>query len=182
MISSGFCLLKFHNKERTFHSLANTCYHNISLVQLHWGKCDEKENVQLTVEHKACIEKALPWQITFVACWSKHTKLCKFLYVIHLRETACESSDFRLKSLCDDRRIWRGTVSNSMSKKVRYVVEATTFWLLRYTTITKPTFRIEYVNEYCQLINQPGKNFCDEILTCNDTCIYLTQNRVSTTY
>ena len=60
-----------------------------------------------------------------------------------------------------------------MPNKVRHVAEATTFWLLRYTIIAKPTFRIEYVNEYCQLIDQPGKHFCDEILTCIDVCIYV---------
>ena len=43
--------------------------------------------------------------------------------------------------------------------------EATTFWLLRYATKTKPAFRFEYTHEYCQLAKQPGKHFCDEILT-----------------
>ena len=62
------------------------------------------------------------------------------------------------------------------------LAEATIFLLLRYTTITKPAFRFEYVHVYCQLSDQPSKHFCDEILTCNDACIYLTQNRVSTTY
>ena len=60
--------------------------------------------------------------------------------------------------------------------------KATTFSLLRYTTNAKPAFRFEYVHAYCQLADQPGKHFCDKILTCNDACVYLTQNRVSTTY
>ena len=55
--------------------------------------------------------------------------------------------------------------------------EVTTFWL-RYTTIVKPAFRFEYVQVYCQLADQPGKHFCDEMLTCNDACIYMIQNRV----
>ena len=59
--------------------------------------------------------------------------------------------------------------------------EATTFWLLRYTTKTKPAFRFKYVHAYYQLTELPSKHFCDEILTCNDVCIYLIQNRVSTT-
>ena len=60
--------------------------------------------------------------------------------------------------------------------------KATTFSLLRYTTNAKPAFGFEYVHAHCQLADQPGKHFCDEILTCNDACVYLAQNRVSTTY
>ena len=32
--------------------------------------------------------------------------------------------------------------------------EATTFWLLRYTTSTELAFRFEYVHVYCQLADQ----------------------------
>ena len=41
-----------------------------------------------------------------------------------------------------------------------------------HATITKPTFRFEYVHVYCQLVDQPGKHFCDKILSCNDACMH----------
>ena len=74
------------------------------------------------------------------------------------------------------------TLLRILCNTTKQLAEATIFSLLRYTTIAKPAFRFEYVHAYCQLVDHPGKHFCDEILTCNDACIYLTQNRVSTTY
>ena len=62
------------------------------------------------------------------------------------------------------------------------LVKAMTFSWLRYTTNAKPAFRFQYVHAYCQLVDQPGKHFCDETLTCNDACVYLTQKRVSTIF
>ena len=47
----------------------------------------------------------------------------------------------------------------------RAVNEASTCWLLRYTTSAKPAFRFEYVHAYCQLAVKPGKHFCGKILT-----------------
>ena len=68
------------------------------------------------------------------------------------------------------------TVKN-LRNTTEQLAKATTFLLLRYTTNAKPTFRFEYVHAYCQLADQPGKHFCDEILTCNDACIYLTHKQ-----
>ena len=73
------------------------------------------------------------------------------------------------------------TVKN-LCNTTEQLAKATTFSLLRYTTNAKPAFGFEYVHAYCQLVDQSGKHFCDEILTYNDACVYLTQNRVSTTY
>ena len=74
------------------------------------------------------------------------------------------------------------TLLRILHNTTEQLAEATIFSLLRYITIAKPAFRFEYVQVYCHLADQPGKHFCDEILTCNDARIYLTQNRVSTTY
>ena len=52
--------------------------------------------------------------------------------------------------------------------------EATMFWLLRYPTITKPTFKLEYVATCILPAGGPARQtLCDEIatITCNDACI-----------
>ena len=67
------------------------------------------------------------------------------------------------------------TLLRILRNTTEQLAEATIF-SLRYTTIAKPTFRFEYVHVYCQLADQPRQHFCDEILICNDACIYLTQN------